>query len=202
MGDMQEKTEKWKGEEPAPFRVTAALLEEIRSVAGVNVAACFQCMKCSAGCPMTFAMDLLPHQVVRAAQVGMREAILGSNTPWICASCYTCSVRCPNDVDIARVMDHFRQVSRDRKLRKREKDVRSFHRSFLKSIRRHGRVSELGMIAGYKMRSGHLFKDMGLGWKMFRKGKLRILPGNIRGRKEVRDIFRRAEKAGEGEERA
>jgi len=88
-----------------------SFLSEVLAESGENLQACYQCQKCSAGCPVAEAMDLLPNQVLRHIQYGHREKVLGSKTIWICASCYTCSVRCPNDIDIAKIMDTLRHLA-------------------------------------------------------------------------------------------
>ena len=152
---------------------------------------CFQCQKCSAGCPVAFAMDYKPNQVMQMVSLGMKERLLACKTIWVCASCYTCSTRCPNQIDIARVMDWLRQTALKEGVVPAEKEVPFFHAAFLESIRSHGRVHELSMLARYKMKTHRYFEDMKLGWKMFAKGKLRILPSNIKGRKEVAGLFTR-----------
>ena len=76
---------------------------------GLNIQDCYQCQKCSAGCPVAFAMDYKPNQVMQMVLLGMKERVLSCKTIWVCASCYTCSTRCPNDIDIAGVMDWLRQ---------------------------------------------------------------------------------------------
>ncbi|MGV9102613.1 MAG: 4Fe-4S dicluster domain-containing protein [Promethearchaeia archaeon] len=85
------------------------LEERISEISGVNVDACYQCGKCSAGCLFTAHMDLLPHQVLMYIQRG-DESVLDKETPWICASCFTCSVRCPCGVDVAAVMESLREI--------------------------------------------------------------------------------------------
>ncbi len=84
------------------------LLQEVEEYTGEKVSACFQCGKCSGGCPMVEAMDLLPHQVMRFAQMGLKEEVLGCKTLWVCASCFTCTARCQRDLDLAKVMEGFR----------------------------------------------------------------------------------------------
>ncbi len=155
----------------------------------LNTQNCYQCQKCSAGCPVAFAMDYKPNQIMQMVSLGMEERILASKTIWVCASCYTCSTRCPNDIDIARVMDWLRQSALAAGVTPAEKDVPIFHAAFLDSIRAHGRVHELSMMARYKMRSGKLWDDFKLGWKMFTKGKLKLLPSGIKRKKEVGDLF-------------
>jgi len=84
--------------------------EELQSICGVNVYACYQCGNCTASCPAAEFMDLPPHQVIRLTQLGFIDEILAVNTPWICAACITCTVKCPRGVDIAKVMEGLRQI--------------------------------------------------------------------------------------------
>jgi heterodisulfide reductase subunit C len=84
------------------------LIDEMKMHSGQDPAECYQCAKCSAACPVTAAMDILPHQVIRYLQMGMEEELLNSKTPWICASCFTCAARCPRDLDLARIMEGVR----------------------------------------------------------------------------------------------
>src|SRR5512135_2508892 len=88
-----------------------------------NVQDYFQCQKCSAGCPVVSEMDYTPNQVMQMVSLGMNERLLGCKTIWICASCYTCSTRCPNQIDIAGVMDWLRQTALRENVVLSEKDV-------------------------------------------------------------------------------
>jgi heterodisulfide reductase subunit C len=161
---------------------------------GENLLACYQCQKCSAGCPVAYAMDVLPNQVIRMVQFGLRERVLGSNTIWVCASCYTCSVRCPNDIDIAKIMDTLRHIALKSKVKPAEKDIPIFHSVFLDSIKSKGRIHELGLIWQYKSKTRDFMKDAALGWKMFRKGKIKLFPSKFGGGREIKGIFSRFEK--------
>ena len=164
---------------------------------GEEILACYQCYKCSAGCPVSFAMDLLPHQVIRAVLFGQKEKVLSSKTIWICATCETCTTRCPNDVDIAELMDILRHMALEAKVELGEKNVPLFHEAFMESIRRDGRVHELSMIAGYKIKSKSFFDDVKLGWEMFKRGKLKLLPQRIKENKEVKKLFKQATEKGD-----
>jgi heterodisulfide reductase subunit C len=86
-------------------------VKKVAEISGQDLFACNQCGKCSAGCPMCFAMDLLPNQIIRLAQLGLEEDIAASKTVWLCASCLTCTVRCPRGVDVGRVMEAIRLVT-------------------------------------------------------------------------------------------
>lgn len=84
------------------------LRKELQERSGQDVNACIQCGKCTAGCPVVAAMDLLPRQVMLFLQSGMEERVAASKTPWICASCFTCGARCPKDLDLSRIMEAVR----------------------------------------------------------------------------------------------
>ncbi len=99
----------------------------------IRVQDCYQCQKCSAGCPVAFAMDYKPNQIMQMVSLGMKERVLSCKTIWVCASCYTCSTRCPNDIDIAKVMDWLRQTAIREGVPPAEKEVALFHSTFLES---------------------------------------------------------------------
>ncbi len=91
-------------------------IERIREISREMIADCIQCGKCSAACPATGGMDLLPNQIIRYLQLGRVDKVIESKTLWSCASCFTCASRCPRNVDLARLMEAVRLVV----VRKRE----------------------------------------------------------------------------------
>ena len=181
-------------------------LAEVEKKSGVKVSACYQCKKCSAGCPVTFAMDYLPNQMLHMIQIGLKEEVLKSATIWVCASCETCTTRCPNDIDIAKIMDVMRTASLKSGVAAGEKRVPIFHEAFLSSVKSTGRVYELGMIGQYtlksgdgalKLKEGSLLGEAKLGWQMFKKGKLKLFPQRIKGTGEIKKLFKKT-KRGDG----
>jgi heterodisulfide reductase subunit C len=86
------------------------LLETVKELSEQNLQACYQCGKCSAGCPSIESMDIIPSQLVRLVQLGQVESALAAKTIWICTACHTCKVRCPRGVDLARIMEALRQI--------------------------------------------------------------------------------------------
>ncbi len=91
--------------------IGSAFVAKVEKVSGQKLWACYQCGKCSAGCPMAAHMDILPNQIVRMAQLGMQKKLLASKTIWTCVSCMTCNSRCPKDIRIAEVIESLRQTA-------------------------------------------------------------------------------------------
>ena len=170
-----------------------AFLGDVERRSGAPVSACFQCHKCSVGCPVGPDMDLLSSQIMRMIHLGAEDEILQSEAIWICASCEACTTRCPMDIDIAGVMDTLRILAVERQATVPDARGKRFYKTLLTSVRWHGRVFEFGMMALYKLASLDLFSDMDKMPKMLAKRKLSFLPHFSRGVKEVRKVFKRAE---------
>ena len=173
--------------------------QRVRVRSKANLDRCYQCLTCSLGCPVVFAMDYPPHQIIRMVQLGLKEATLNSSTIWICAACETCVTRCPNEVDIVGVMDTLRQMSLEEKIKGKEVIVPVFHDTFLNTVRQFGRQYELGMLLQLKLRTKDPFSDLGLGLKMLRRRKLKLSPPESKSKKEVREIFNRVKAIREGQ---
>ena len=169
-----------------------ALLREVERSSGTPVGACLQCHKCSTGCPIGPEMDYLSSQVMRLIQLGAEDELLHSRAIWLCASCEACTTRCPMGIDVAAVMDTLRMMAVDRKAALPDSRGEKFNRSFLDSVRRHGRMYELGMLTAYKLRSGDLLADVDKAPGMLAKGKISLLPNRGGSAKQVRQVFRRA----------
>jgi heterodisulfide reductase subunit C len=186
----------------APLRPAAAgpgaaasreVVAFVEATSGQKLRECYQCSKCAAGCPLGRAVDLSPQQIIRALQLGQADLALDSRGLWMCVGCQACVTRCPCEIDLPRVMDALRAYALATHRPAALREVGVFHRVFLESIKRLGRVYEIGLIGGYNMLSGHLFDSMDLGWPMLVRGKVKPLPPRVRARREVAAIFARAE---------
>ena len=91
-------------------RLTSPFVAQVERLSGQKLQACYQCGNCSAGCPMANHMDILPSQIIRLAQLGLRELLLASNAHWVCVSCMTCNTRCPKGVRIAEIIEAIREI--------------------------------------------------------------------------------------------
>ncbi len=167
------------------------IADEISERTFQDVSLCYQCGKCSAGCPVRYYMDIAPNKVVRLIQLGFYEDALNSDTPWLCAGCLTCSTRCPKEFDLAKFMDAVREIAIEKGVDIKQKNIIKFHKAFLDQIKSHGRAYEVGLVAEYKMKTMDLFQDVDSAPGMYFKGKLGLLPHNIKDRKGVKSIFKK-----------
>lgn len=178
-------------------------LEQVEAAGPLDIAACFQCRKCTNGCPVTFAMDLYPDEVIRLVILGQREKVLHCRTIWVCASCETCTTRCPNGVKIAETMDCLKEMAIKEGVPSPQPQIVTLHQTFLNNVKRRGRIFEATLLPMYLLRSGELMKkwdegtwfdEMLLGWKIFYKGRMPMFPKGIKGKKEVRKILTQSKK--------
>jgi len=134
---------------PVEASLSSDFAEAIKKASGENIYICFQCKKCTVGCPLMFAMDMTPTQIIHAIRQG---------------------------VDIARIMDGVKIIAQQRGIKPPVISVPAFYNAALTNVKIFGRMYELGLIADLKRRTGEFTKDMGMGIKMFSKGKLKIIP--------------------------
>jgi len=175
-----------------------ALTRQVRERSGLDPAACYQCGKCTAGCPMAGEMPTGPQQIMRKVQLG-REGLLEDASIWLCLTCETCSTRCPMDCEPARIIDALRELSLEQRPGSGPRNIRAFHQAFLEQIRSHGRLFEFGLVMGFKLRSGALLDDVTAAPSMLSRGKLAFKPRRIENLAEVRRIFDACESRHKGE---
>jgi heterodisulfide reductase subunit C len=174
-----------------------ALREAVELLSGVDLGVCYQCKKCSSGCPVAKLTKSRPSEIMRQLHLGAGDELLASDLVWACASCETCSTRCPMGIDVASVLDALRRLARERGAPKPEGNVPLFNRAFLKTVETFGRSYEIGMIAAYKLGTGKLMNDTEKFPAMLKKGKIALLPPRGGDRKTVKRIFRKI-KASQG----
>ena len=178
--------------QPIPWN-GGRLMEEVRQRCGAQVSACFQCHKCSTGCPIGPEMDFLAEPDHAAGASGRGKG--GARLAFDLAVRFVRGVHhaLPHGIDIAGVMDALRILAIERRIDLPDARGKQFNRSFLGSVRRHGRVFEMGMMAAYKLRIGDLLSDVDKVPQLLAKGKLSLLPDRSGDIRQVRGIFRRAE---------
>ncbi len=167
-------------------------IRRVEEASGQEVGRCYQCGNCSASCNYTYVYDYPVNQIMRLIQLGQKDIVLRSRSVWLCAACQACTTRCPCNIEVARVMEALRIMSREENTVSL-KDVQMFYDEFLRSVKAFGRVFETGLLPVFNLKAGKPFGDMDLAPKVLKKGKLHLLPSTIKGRKHVADIFRRFE---------
>lgn len=170
-------------------RLRPSIVQTVEELSGQDVKSCYQCGKCSAGCPIAADMELPPNQVMRLLQLGLVDDALRSRTIWLCASCETCTTRCPREVDLAAVMDALRNLALREGVRSPERVVPFFNRIFLSLVKRYGRVYEMELIGRFNTGTFNFFKDVMKAPKLFFKGRLKLWP-SFAGRKTANTVFK------------
>lgn len=174
----------------------SGLKPAVEKMSGVSLDACYQCRKCSAGCPVAAQAKSAPSEIIRRLHLGAGDELLESGLVWMCLSCETCYGRCPMQINFAAVIDALRSLSLAKGCRAPAGNMPLFNRMFLANVRVFGRSYDLSMIAGYKLGSGSLMSDTEKFPTMLMKGKMAILPPSGADKKTVKLVFARAGKAG------
>jgi heterodisulfide reductase subunit C len=175
-------------------KVNSSFLEEAKKKSGEDLSLCYQCLKCTAGCPTAPYMDIRPNNIIRMIQMGMKKDVLESSAIWLCVSCETCGTRCPNKIDIGVLMDALREMAIEEGVPAKEKNIHLLHEAFVQSIKRGGRVHEATMLIDYKLRSKDFMTDLIPGMKLFMKGKIPLIPSFVKGKDEIKRIFDKCQK--------
>jgi heterodisulfide reductase subunit C len=85
-------------------RVDPTLLLELKEYGAVGAEICFNCGTCTAQCPLTDDEHPFPRNMVRLAQLGLRDRILERTDPWLCYYCGDCAKTCPRGAEPGETM--------------------------------------------------------------------------------------------------
>jgi heterodisulfide reductase subunit B len=152
------------------------LAAEVARESGQDLSLCFQCKICTSGCPLAGAMDLVPHAVVRSLQLEREERLLRANSFWVCASCQACTARCPQGIDLARVMDALRAAAARRHVPAAVPEAPIFTQAAVRSIRLFGRLYEAGVGLEINLRTRRPLRERKMALRLLRARKLRLVP--------------------------
>ena len=177
---------------------TGTVAREIEDRFGAEVALCYQCKRCTSGCPAVDFMELRPHQLVRLVRLGAADRSISTEAIWNCVGCYACTARCPQNVPITELIYSLKSLAM--KEGKVPKGVRvpSFLRAFAGTVERHGRNQETQMLVQYYLTTDPktAVKETPTAIKLFRQGRLPLLPHRVRGWKAVKRVLRRVRRGG------
>lgn len=165
----------------------------VEEMSGVDLSACYQCRKCSLGCPVNKHTQSSPSELLRRLHLGAGDELLESGLVWMCLSCETCYGRCPMQINIPAVIDALRSLAVQKGVRPPRGDMPLFNRKFLEGVKTFGRSYDLSMIMQYKLGSGSLMQDTDKFPAMLAKGKMAILPPSGADKDMVKKVFDRSD---------
>jgi heterodisulfide reductase subunit C len=175
---------------------------EIMSVAGCDqLPSCIQCGTCSGACPLSIYMDFSPRQVIALVRADFKNEVLRSNSIWLCASCYGCTVECPRQIRITDIMYALKQRAIKEGVYPRHFPIPILAKEFAKMVRRKGRITETLLVMQLFLRANWraVLSSWRLGLGLITTGRFVLRPERIERRAELEAMLAAAE-VGNGKE--
>lgn len=184
-----------------------SLLQEVMDRSGQNLLACYQCRRCAAGCPVGAEAGMTPDRLIRAIIFGDRKQALNNLLVWKCVACYTCGVRCPNNIQTARINETLKEISMENHLKPLLPKVAAFHGAFMRSASHFGRINELEFMGMYELQNAKRELKSSGGWKavvdtiksnarlaisMIKKKRMRLRLHRIKNLSEIKRLYKNA----------
>jgi heterodisulfide reductase subunit C len=174
-------------------------LEDVYALPGGDrIKECIQCGTCSASCPTSYAMDYTPREVIAAFRAGLLERVLKSNTIWLCASCYYCTVRCPSGIKLTDIMYELKRLAIEFDLAQKDAKAPVVSKIFVDNVNKDGRVSEVELVSKFMLKTDPLgiIKMIPRATRLLRRGRMPLVRHRIKGVKEVESLMAAAETSG------
>lgn len=158
---------------------------------GQKILDCIQCGVCSGSCPVRFALDFTCMQIIRMVLLGMKDTVFSSSTIWICPQCNLCKTRCPRGIDLPLLISTLKHIALTENIPSPIEAKPKFHKSFAKIIKKYGRIHEpeLQMQLIKKTNLKDLYKNVKLGFRLWRKGKVKFTPSKVKQEAQLRKIY-------------
>lgn len=173
-------------------------MEQVHAIPGGDaIKRCIQCGTCSGTCPVSWAMDASPRKIISMVRAGMRDKVLNSNTIWTCASCYSCTARCPQEIKITDVMYILKRLA-IREAREKSRPAQVFSELFTNTVAKHGRNSEAGLMTGFMLKTDPFgaLGFAGVGLNLMRTGRMPLTVKPIKDIDGLRKIMKKAQELG------
>jgi len=165
---------------------------QVEAISGHNTSLCFQCSKCSAGCPMAGQMDLKTSQVMHSIRLNREDIVLHSKAIWLCVGCETCSARCPQQVEPADVMNAARILALRKGIKPSVKEIGIYYNAFVSSMWLNGKIHDISVVAATALLTGHLINEIPLALKLLVRGRVKLPPIPFTGSDGFRKLRSRA----------
>ena len=176
-----------------------SFIDEVCSIPGGEaIRSCIQCGMCTGSCPTASRWDYTPRQVIAMVRSGLRDELLSSNSMWFCASCYTCTVRCPRDIKPTDIMHALEIIAIRDGLSTKRSRTPVMYKCFVDSAKGNGRVYELGMMLKLFLRTNPFaaLKMAPVGLSLLLHKRMPLRPSRIKGIGELKAILDKAKALG------
>ena len=180
-------------------KLSKEFLKNIRELPnGESIDKCIQCGTCSGSCPTSGAMEYGPREIIAALRAGMLDRVLKSNTVWLCASCYSCTVRCPSKIPFTDVMYELKRLGIKHKIYPHRNTNSAMAKAFTNVVSKYGRNAEAELIMKYYFRTNPLkmIGQLPLAMKLVSRGRLDFFPHKIKGITEFQKMIAATENNG------
>jgi heterodisulfide reductase subunit C len=143
---------------------------------GENLSRCIQCGTCSSTCPVSLYMDYTPRRIIAMTRAGFKQEVLASNTIWLCASCYECTVDCPREIKVTDIMYALKRRAMEEKVYPKRFPTPVLAKEFFKSVLKTGRSNEGLTVTWMILKTAplNMLKQMGLGLKLLLRGRMAL----------------------------
>jgi heterodisulfide reductase subunit C len=161
-----------------------------------KIKSCIQCGTCTGSCPVSYAMDISPRELIALFRAGDLETLLNSKSIWVCSSCYSCQTRCPSTIKVTDIIYALKRLAMEKGIYPPKFPVHSLSESFVKIMNSYGRLHEPRLLAYYLMKTDplKLFSFMPLGFRMAKKKRIAYTATKIKDMKGLKRIIAKAEK--------
>lgn len=161
---------------------------------GDKINDCIQCGTCTGACPVSYMMDVTPRQIVALFRAGHLQEILESRSIWICASCYSCRVNCPQGILVTDMMYALKRLAIEKKIYPKSFPVYALSEAFINNVYQYGRNFEMGLAIRYFLKAdpAKLMANAAFGLDMMKRGRIAITPTKIKKVDQVRAIIDKA----------
>lgn len=171
-------------------------LEQVKQIpSGERIKRCIQCGTCTGSCPVSYAMDISPRELIALFRAGEMETIMKSRTIWICASCYSCTTRCPSGIKITDIIYALKRTAMEKKYESNAPQVQTLANLFVANLMAYGRLHEGTLIRKYYMKTNiwKMFGLISLGKKMFSTKRIAPFPKKIKQHEALSRIIKKAQ---------
>ena len=172
--------------------LTKEFLQNVHALPhGEKIDQCLQCGTCSASCPASARMRYSPRIILAALRAGRLNEVFESPTVWLCASCYSCTVRCPAGIPFTEVMYELKRMGISKGLLRKRASGVAMAKTFVGIVQKYGRSADAELICRYILRThpAKVFSFVPLGWQLLRKGRISLRAHKVAGIRGLRKML-------------